>query len=484
MNFTKISKDRLKVTLVMPNLCWAAWNVNTHWRWLPYNLCLLAAMIQDICDVDILDANEPGMSEDEFKSKIEKLKPDIVGITVLMDQYASAGHNAAKLVKSISKDIKVIMGGVYATVNPGMAIEDSNVDFVVIGEGEYVLKDLIVHFMGKNPLPEKGICYRLNGKIINAGHADFIQDLDSLPLPAYHLVDFEKYAHSTHRKSVDYPQKFPYARIITSRGCPFGCVFCQVGAIFGNKFRPRSAQNLLDEIQYLKDKYRINSIVFEDDNPFNDKKRIKDILQGLIDRNLVMPWFAGGVAVFKLDEELIKLMKQSGCEYIDIAIESGTERVLKEIIRKPVNFEYAKEMVRLAKKEGIYVTANFVIGFPTESWAEIRQTVKFAEEIGVDYVKIAPAIPQRNTRLWELCEKEGAFKEGFKEQDVNWDAGQTKGDEFSANDLTVLRAYEWDRINFTDPEKRKRTAQRMGITEEELYRIRKRTLGNAHQLVK
>lgn len=475
---------RLRVTLVVPNFRWCDWDENTLWHFIPYNLCLLAAMIEDMGDVTILNAYESNMSEDEFTSALKKLEPDIVGITVLMDQYAPTGHNAARLAKSINKDILVIMGGVYATTNPKQAIEDSNIDYVVIGEGEYVIRELIGYFMEKNPLPEKGICYRLNGKVIDTGHSDFIQDLDAIPLPAYHLIDFEKYANSAHRKSVDSPRKYPYARILTSRGCPFRCVFCQVKSISGNKFRPRSAQNVLDEIQYLKDKYGINSIIFDDDNLFVYKQRAKEIFQGMIDRSLVMPWVSIGLAVFELDEELIKLMRASGCEYIAVAIESGTERVLKKIIRKPVNFEHAKEMVHLAKKEGIYVVANFIVGFPTETWDEIRQTVKFAEDIDVNYAKLFAAIPLRNTKLWELCEKEGAFKKDFRESDVRWSTGQIETDEFSANDLTILRAYEWDRINFTNPEKRKRTAAMMGITEEELYEIRRRTLSNACQLIK
>lgn len=474
----------LKVVLVVPNFRWADWDVNTLWHYVPDNLCLLAAMVEGICDVSILDAYESNMSEDAFKSALQKLKPDVVGITALIDQYASSAHKTAALTKSINSDIKVIMGGVYATMSPERTAEDSNIDFVVIGEGEYVLRDLAGYFMKKNPLPEKGICYRSNGRIINTGRSDFIQDLDALPRPAYHLIDFEKYANSAPRKSVDSPPKYPCVRLMTSRGCPFGCAFCQVGAVSGKEFRAYSAKNVLDEIKYLKNKYGINSIIFYDDNLFMDKQRAKDIFQGMIDRNLVMPWVAAATAVFKLDEELIKLIRASGCVYIDIAVESGTERVLKKIIRKPVNFEHAKKMASLARKEGIFVAANFIIGFPTETWSEIRQTLEFAENLDIDYMKLFIATPLRNTRLWELCERESAFKKGFKESGVRWNSGQTETDDFTANDLTILRAYEWDRINFTDPKRRKRIAEMMGVTEDELCEIRRRTLNDACKLIR
>lgn len=473
-----------KLLLIVPNFRWSDWDEQTLWHFIPYNLCLLAAMVENICDIRILDANKVDMNEEKFRAAVEDEKPDVVGITVLMDQYASSGHTAARLVKSVDRGIKVVIGGVYVTANPRLAIADPNIDFVVIGEGEYVFRDLLLYFSGKQPIPKKGIAYCSDDKIINTGHSDFIQNMDKIPLPSYHLIDFNTYSSSVHRKSVDSPKAYPYARIITSRGCPHGCIFCQVECISGKVFRPRSADNVLNEISLLKKNYGVKSLIFDDDNLLFDKQRAQDIFKGMIERNLVMPWLSIGLAVFKLDEELLGLMRQSGCVYIAVAIESGTKRVLRDIIRKPLDFEYAKKMISLAKSEGIYVTANFIIGFPTETWNEIRQTVKFAEEIDTDYLKLFTAIPLRNTRLWDFCEQEKAFKRGFDPKDIRWSTGQIETDEFSANDLTILRAYEWDRINFTNRKKRKRTAQMMGITEEELNHTRKETIDRACDLIK
>ncbi len=470
-----------KVVLVVPNFYWVDSDANALWEYFPYNLCILAAMIEDICDVSILDAYEHNMSEDQLKKELEKLNPDVVGITVLMDQYASAGHKVAEIAKSLNKATKVIIGGVYATMNPEKAAKDENIDYVVIGEGEYVLKDLIGSFLGENDLPSIGICYRKGKEIANLGHSDYIHDLDTLPAPAYHLIEFEKYANRNPiRKSVDSPRDYPYARVLTSRGCPFNCSFCQVGSISGRTFRPRSVDGLLKEIEYLKVTYKIKSLIFDDDNLFTDKNRAKAIFKGMIEKGLDMPWVAIATAVFKLDKELIKLMRESGCEYIDVAIESGTERVLKKIINKPVDLNQAKEMVFFARENGIYVAANFIIGFPTETWDEIRQTVKFAEELDADYIKLFVAIPLPNTKLWDLSIKAKAFKKDYGDTDRVWTTGQVlETDEFSANDVTILRAYEWDRINFTDPKKLKRTADIMGISVKELNKIRKRTLADA-----
>jgi hypothetical protein len=149
-----------------------------------------------------------------------------------------------------------------------------------------------------------------------------------------------------------------------------------------------------------------------------------------------------------------------------------------------VDFDYARRMIAAARREGIFVAANFIIGFPTETWDEIRQTVRFAEESGVDYMKLFVLVPLKNTRLWDLCEREGAFRSGYSEEGKKWSAGQLETPCFKADDLTLLRAYEWDRVNFTDPGKRRRTAAMMGMDEGELLAVRRRTLADALRAVK
>jgi len=459
----------LRVCLVVPNFRWSNWDKNTLWHYIPYNLCLLASMIEDIAEVIIVDAYKEDLNDKKFMARIKVFSPDIVGITVLFDQYASSGYKVAQLVKKVNKKIKTVMGGVYATTNPEKVLKDKNMDAVVVGEGEFMLRYLIsLHKQG-----------RWTQKFSLVGNK--IQNLDALPLPSYNLIDFNSYANSASRKSVDSPRAYPYARIMSSRGCPMGCAFCQVETISGKDFRPRSAENVLDEIQWLKETYGIKSLIFDDDNVLHNKKRAIDIFQGMIDRGLAMPWLSIGLAVFKLDKELLDLMKKSGCEYIAVAIESGTERVLKQIIQKPVNFSYAKEMVKYARSIGIYVAANYIVGFPTETWEEIMGTIRFAEELNTDYSKIFHAVPLPHTRLWKMCEQQGLLPEKFNE--YQWTKGNINTSEFSSDDLTILRAFEWDRINFTNPEKRERTRVMMGVSEEELAEIRKGTRQNACQLV-
>ena len=197
-----------------------------------------------------------------------------------------------------------------------------------------------------------------------------------------------------------------------------------------------------------------------------------------------MPWTLGTAAVFRMDTEMVDLMVDGGCEYINIAIESGSERMTKDIVLKPVDFDHAKKMVAYAKKKGLFVSGNFIIGFPTETWTEIRKTINFAEEINVDYVKLFIAIPLRNTEMYDLAKKTDSLIMDTYEADTMWSVGGLiKSKHWTADDLTILRAYEWDRINFSDPKKLKKIADRMEIPVDELNSIRRRTLENAKKAI-
>jgi len=480
----KSIKKKQKILFLLPNFKWIHEDVNALWDLIPWNLCLLTASVKKISsDVKIIDAYKDNLSKEELSKQIKNYKPDIVGITVLMDQYAKAGHMTAKIVKQVSKKIITVLGGVYATANPKRAAKDKNLDYIVIGEGEYVFQQLVAHYSGACDLPDRGICFRRNGtdELDNRGHAAFIKDLDTLPKPAYHLIDFLSYAnHFNNRKSVDQPGSYPYARIVTSRGCPEKCSFCQVPSLQGSFFRARTPDHVCDEIEWLKKEYGIKALIFDDDNLYTNPKRSKTLFRRMIERNLSMPWTSIATAVFRLDTELIDLMVNSGCTYIDIAIESGTERVTRDIVLKPLDFEHAKNMVKYAQKKGLFVAANFIIGFPTETWEEIRQTINFAEEVKVDYAKIFIAIPLRNTEMYDLAQNTNSLINDRLNPESIWTVGGLiKSKHWSADDLTILRAYEWDRINFSDQKKLQKISNRMGITVEELNVIRKRTLDNA-----
>ncbi len=158
----------------------------------------------------------------------------------------------------------------------------------------------------------------------------------------------------------------------------------------------------------------------------------------------------------------------------------GNERVLKDIIHKPLTLDLAKEVIEKIKKRNIDLVANFIIGFPGETWDEIRETLKFAEEINVDYVRIFIATPLPNTELYKIAKEGGYLREGFSFNKHLWTDGWINTDEFTHKNLKILRAYEWDRINFKTKVKQEKTARMMRITLERLKEIRKKTLERAH----
>jgi len=464
---------------MVPNFHWTSLDAQFLWHYLPYNLCLLAAMIEDECEVSILDAFARNLSPDDIRAILRRERPDLVGVTVLMNQCASAGHQTLALVKEELPDCRTAIGGVYATVNPDHAMQDPHVDYTFVGEGEYSLRDLIRHLSGKGPFPERGVWFRRNGAIERRGRSDLIADLDVLPRPAYHLIDFSSYANSISRVTVDGPAVFPNARISTSRGCPYGCTFCQVEAISGRRFRGRSAGNILDEIAWLKSEYGIRSLTFDDDNLHTDRQRAIDLFRGMIERGLAMPWKSIATAVFRLDEEQVDLMRESGCVYVDIAIESGTPAIRRNFVGKPLDLDHAARIIRYLREKGIFVAANIIMGFPTETWEEIRESLRVVELLEVDYVKLFPLVPLRHTKVWDTCVECGLIPQDMTDDRLNWNYGNLNTPEFSAAELSILRAFEWDRINFSSPEKRRRTAEMMNITLEELERIRRATRRNA-----
>ena len=195
----------------------------------------------------------------------------------------------------------------------------------------------------------------------------------------------------------------------------------------------------------------------------------------MIERKLNLKWIGIAFALFLLTDEILDLMKQSGCVGINIAIESGNERVLKEIVQKPIkDLKKVPEIIQKIKSRGLFCLANFVIGFPGESWDEIRDTLKFAEFCGADYVKIFIAVPLRGTKLYEIAQEKGCLADNNNNDSINWRFGVINSDEWTSKDVSILRAYEWDRINFSR-EKIKRTSELWGLSIEEIQNIRKLT---------
>jgi magnesium-protoporphyrin IX monomethyl ester (oxidative) cyclase len=291
-----------------------------------------------------------------------------------------------------------------------------------------------------------GIAYRRNGDVVVQQKQHFILDLDSLPYPARDLLHIEKY------------YKFPahgdkiterYASLLSSRGCIANCIFCSVRNLWGKDFRMRSASNVLDEITLLTEKYEIKEIHFEDDNLTANKKRAYEIFNGIIERNLNIYWcLANGIALYTLNEDLLEVMKKSGCYSLGLAIESGSQEVLNKIIKKPLNLKKVKPLIKKIKELQIRTSAFFIIGFPGETKEQIYQTLNFASEIEVDYVVFYIATPFPGTQLYEIALRENVLiSDNFDFSDLRWSKGNIITKEFTPEELEKIRVEYWQKIN-------------------------------------
>ena len=461
--------------LVIPNQKW--YRNEAFWHLHPYPLAMLASMFdRRLYDIRICDANLDDLSRLQFEAIVRSWNPDLVGASVLANEFGITGHITLESVKKVRRDIVTVLGGVYPTTRPADAIKPETVDYVVIGEGEYVFPALVQYLNGDGELPRNGLAYRsASGLPVIQDRAPFVEPLDALPYPAFELTDYNRYANESFKHVVDAPRALPYAKMITSRGCPIGCTFCQVEVISGKITRYQSASRVVDEMEWLIDKYGVKAIDFLDDNFLGHKGRSHAIFDEMIRRKVPVVWNAANVSSWFLNDDLLEKMRASGCQYVSIAVESGVERVLKHIIKKPVKLAHVKAMVEKVRSLGMDSTTLWVIGSPGETWDEIRETIRVAEWIDADYTKINVATPYPGTELFDMAVAGGYLESTFDFDNLAWGQATLSTEEFRASDLTVLRAFEWDRINFTSLAKRSKIARMMRITEQELDDIRRTT---------
>jgi magnesium-protoporphyrin IX monomethyl ester (oxidative) cyclase len=380
-----------------------------------------------------------GLPAEGIRREIEAFQPDLVGITAPFSLMDKEMRSVASLVKSVNPDILVAVGGAHPSSMPEYVIQDCNIDFVVLGEGEATFLELIKKIdEGAGFLDVKGLVFKKDGKIIKNPQREFIADLDSIPFPAWHLLSIEKYielgqAHGSQKRK-------RYAPMVTSRGCPGKCVFCSIHSVWGHKWRARSPENVVEEIEKLVSDYKIREIHFEDDNLTLSKQRMAKICDLIIERGLDISWTTpNGVAVNTLDSSLLEKMKKAGCYQLAFGIESGDPNVLKNIIHKPLSLDRVRKVVACSKQLGIWTHGFFVIGFPGESEESIQRTVDFAKEADLDSANFFIAAPYPGTPLNELAVAEGLIKKDFDLSKLRTMDASIDTKQFKAKELVVLQ---------------------------------------------
>jgi radical SAM superfamily enzyme YgiQ (UPF0313 family) len=385
----------------------------------PLSLAYIASYLDKYSDtkhsIKVIDENAGDIIEDE----ISKNEPDIVGITASTPQIADANRIASFMKENYPK-VPIILGGVHISSIPEQTLREfKNFDIGVIGEGELTFLELINLFCKKEFTQEKlknlnGIAFKDDDKIIITQPRSLIEDIDTIPFPARRLLKMKEYYLKP--RSVVRGIIKRSTQIMSSRGCPYNCIFCASHIIHKNKFRAHSAQYIIKEIEHLIDMYKIQALYFQDDTFSINKKRVEDICRMIIERgiNKKLIWSVQLRAnlISNKDIELLKLMKKAGCIQTEFGFESGNDRMLSMLKKNSVTVEQNSNAIKLCKKVGFRVLGNFMIGAPTETIDEINDTKNFIlkHKKMLDSVCVHLTTPYPGTELWEICKQKNLIK--------------------------------------------------------------------------
>ncbi len=370
----------------------------------PLGLAYIAAVTENKgYTVRIADMSATDMKIEDLKRLVEQTRPKLAGISFMTNQFAQAVA-AAKTVKETDKNIPVIAGGPHVSALPREILGMDCFDIAVIGEGEITAAILAEYFVsGKDyDLSEiKGIGYRKDGQIHINKPRPLIEDLDMLPWPAWHLLEVEKYAvPATGGNTAE-----TVFAIISSRGCPNQCIFCDSHTIFGRKFRVRSANNIFAELLYLNKKFGVKQFDFVDDTITVNRNRILELCGLMLKNNCNFKWMCNA-RVNTVDVEMLSKMKRAGCVRVEFGVESGDPAVLKNI-KKAVTIEQIKNAHTIAKQAGVSIGSFVMVGNIGEDFTSIMKTRKLLEQIDTDDIYIAIATPFPGTELYRIAQENG-----------------------------------------------------------------------------
>jgi len=300
-------------------------------------------------------------------------------------------------LKRISPDLLTVVWGSHPTFLPRQTLSRQGIDVAVRREGDYIIRDLILKYLsGENWHNVLGIAFKKGEEIIINPDYPFIADLDQLPFPDRSLLS----------PQADYfnpiIERAPYTTIYTTRGCPAQCTFCTASAFYGGKVRLRSAENILQELQLIAD-LGYKEVFIRDETFTVSKKRLLDVARRMMENKLNLSWICSA-RVGTIDEEMMKIMKQSGCHMIRIGVESGNQAILDNV-KKGIKIEETEFLLKLAHKYNIDVHAHMMLGMPGEDRQTIKNTIKFVKRINPSVVTFGICTPYPGTLLFEEVKK-------------------------------------------------------------------------------
>jgi len=331
-----------------------------------------------------------GYSIDDVVKKAKEFNADLIGITMFSFDFV----NTYRKVNDIKEKtgLPIALGGAHVSTVKEEVLEKTNADFGITRDGEIPMLQLCLGY----PIEEiKSLLWKKDGKVVENGIRELNWKLDELPFPAYEKFELEKYIHFIDKR----------LPLETSRGCPYSCTYCDVKVSMGQAFRPRGPEHILSEFKYWYDKgYRY--FEFVDDVFTMNIERAKTVCNLILESGMKFRWnCANGIRADRVDEELLRLMKKAGCEFLAYGLETGNPEMLK-VIKKAITLEKARETFELTKRIGLKFAVNFIIGHQEETYSRAMDSIKFAKSIPADYVNFSNMIPYPGTEIFAWIEEQ------------------------------------------------------------------------------
>ena len=426
---------------------------------LPLGVLSIASYLRthsDYIDVDIYDANLSGKlwtdgegrqflgdRPEEIQKRLEEFKPDIVGISNMFTWQIDQALLVARLCKHANPAIITVIGGPHVSSFPLDSIKEKNIDYVVMGEGE-------IRFLELVKVIASGEAHNIQGVIRDESDLNllkpskrspirFIPQLDELPIPAYDMVDVECYFQLQAKGFSSRPRSKGRRSVsmITSRGCPHQCIFCSIQATMGYKWRYHSPEYVQEHINYLLEHYDIDYLHFEDDNFTHDPERYDSIIDNLMSLPKRLKWDTpNGIRGDTWTNDRIRKTKLSGCQYLIVAIESGVQEVLDNVVKKRLDLSQVDKLMEACKTYDIRLFAFYVVGLPGETLKDIQNTFNYALE-KFDRYDVLPTINKTKTlpgtELYDIVHSNRYYNE-----ELSYDENTIVTDEFDPSAIDRL----------------------------------------------
>jgi len=361
----------------------------------PFFLAYASSVLQkEGHNVTLKDCIADGIGHNDFLKFVEKGNYDLA----VFETSTPSIYNDLALTEAVKGfGVKTVLTGPHVTALPKQSLK-SFVDYIIIGEYEYSLRDLVNALEKGKPVDKiGGLCFRKGKKVVLNARAPLIEPLEDLPYPDRKQLPMKKYIDP-------FCKHTPNAQMMTSRGCPYRCIFCvEPWVYYGvSNYRMREPEKVVDEMEYLINEFGAREIYFDDSSFSVNQERVKKICDEIMKRNLKIAWSC--MADAKLEKETLKDMKKSGCVAVKFGVESADPQILKNI-NKHINLEDVKSVVKLCKEVGIETHATYMFGLPGETHETIKKTMDFAFKLNTDTAQFSIATPYPGTKFYEMAKK-------------------------------------------------------------------------------